>query len=182
MSTSRIRNTVALATAALCLGTMNTRAASASSSEARHLVAFTFSNGWTLESLSTQAVAWLNQGALTGAGITYLDAYECRPGPRLAEFGERIEFLRQNCRKHIWPVIYTNSMLGFDPQNLCTHSSARSNAARLKKLTAFRGLDYLHPRAAVLRQQIRNRWIEAKPVLLDFSDTGGTAHQDGAPA
>ena len=57
------------------------------------------------------------------------------------EFGQRIAWFKTNCRKDIYPVLYTNTILGFDPTNMNTHSSARNNAAKLKHLTGFPGLD-----------------------------------------
>ena len=104
----------------------------------RHLVGFTFSNGWTLENISAAALAWLNQGALTGAGVDYLRQYSGRlEGPAAADFGDRIAWLKAHCRKDIWPVLYTNTMLGFDPAVVLQAISAcRCNAKKNKSLSA----------------------------------------------
>ena len=137
----------------------------------RHLVGFTFSNGWTLENISRQALAWLNQGALTGAGVDYARQYSgAATGPAADRFGPRIEWLKTNCRKDIWPVLYTNSMLGFDPGNLNTHASARNNASKLKHLTAFRGLDL--DNAAGMRALFERNWSEAIKIARALGSPG----------
>jgi len=140
-------------------------------SDDRHLVGFTFSNGLTLENIGQREIAWLNQGALTGAGIDYVRQYsETIHGPKFADFGERIAWFKTNCRKDIYPVVYTNSMLGFDPTNMNTHSSARNNAAKLEHLTGFPGIDL--DNSAGVREVFETGWVEAIKIAKGLGSPG----------
>ena len=139
--------------------------------EGRHLVGFTFSNGLTLENIGNTPISHLNEGALTGAGVDYVRQYSDRvSGPRFNDFAERIEWFKTYCTKDIYPVLYTNSILGFDPTNMNTHASARNNAAKLAHLTGFRGLDL--DNSAGVREVMESNWVEAIKIAKALGSPG----------
>lgn len=59
----------------------------------RHLVGFSWE---TLSEMSLQSVQWLNKGALTGGGVSYIEAYSFQRGPTVETAAERLRFFKDN--------------------------------------------------------------------------------------
>ena len=117
-----------LAALAVCIG--EAEPVSGTNSE-RHLVAFTFINHLGLNTLTEKHVRWLNESVFTGAGVEYVGQYRCERGPTLEDLSESLAALNRQCTKHLWPTIFLNTMLGYDPDNTWHHPGAPPHAGRV---------------------------------------------------
>ena len=136
----------------------------------RHFVAFTFIGRVKVDTMKEEQIRWLNDSAFTGAGIEYVGQYVSERGPTLGDLSERVAFLNEQCTKDLWPTLYLNNMLGYDPDNGWLHPSAPPHASKVPRFRTFRGLDL--DNAGGARENFEANWREALEIAKALDSPG----------
>ena len=151
----------------------STAGAVSSNDPERYLVAFTFhapDRRARLDNLTGEQIRWLNNSILTGAGVEYVGQYTCEHGPTFEELSEGLVFLKKHCTKHLWPTLFLNTMIGYDPDNTWHHSGAAPQASGTPKFQTFRGLDL--DNAGGAREIFEANWIVALEIAKTLNAPG----------
>ena len=151
----------------------STAGAVSSNDPERHLVAFTFhapDRRARLDNLTGEQIRWLNNSVLTGAGVEYVGQYTCENGPTFEELSENLVFLKKHCTKHLWPTLFLNTMIGYDPDNTWHHSGAAPQASETLKFQTFRGLDL--DNAGGAREIFEANWKVALEIAKTLNSPG----------
>jgi len=99
-----------------------------------YLLLVTF--GGTINTFAVEKIRAINESPYQGVAVALVDGDD--PGVYVAkDFQEAVNRIKADCRKHIWPWIFFNRIIGYNPEGTNNHRGNKPYFRRIKGMDLY---------------------------------------------